>query len=86
LEAAGTATATATATSTGVTKYGTSARATAGASAAVVRSTRGKSTALAATAPYACPHPPPGSVRLARANVSVTFVDDARPPRKPVTR
>ena len=59
---------------------------TAGLRIAVATSTRGYSIAFAATAPNARAIHFPGSVRLVRANVNVTFVDDTRPPSKPVTR
>ena len=52
----------------------------------VASRTRGKTIAFAPTAPSASAPSRAGSVRLVRAKVNVTFVDEIRPPSRPVTR
>ena len=75
--------ATASAMIAGPRRYGTSTRTSGAFSAAVATSTRGNSIALAATTPKASSRPIAGCVRLARANVNVTFVDEIEPADQP---
>jgi len=67
------------------TRYGISARATAGFSTALTMAMRGSSTVHAPMTPIASAPPTPDSCRLARAKSSVTAVDEMTPPIIPVT-